>query len=142
MPPEALHTAITTPMIRAVSELAAERWMADVDGLAEHVRGAGGQRLGQAVDQVLHHAGVEVDQLGQAEQGDQGREQRQEPVVGQAARGHAAPVGDELLPGPLERVLPAGPAQLQRCVRGARYLVRRGYRLVGLPGGACMLRLR
>ena len=29
MPPEALHTAITTPMIRAVSELAAERWMAD-----------------------------------------------------------------------------------------------------------------
>ena len=29
MPPEALHTAITTPMIRAVSEPAAERLMAD-----------------------------------------------------------------------------------------------------------------
>ena len=73
---------------------------------------------------------VEAHQAGQAEQGDEGRKQGQEPVVGQGGRGHAAPVGDELLRGPLQRVLPARSAELERVIRAARHLVRRGYRLV------------
>src|SRR6202041_2920503 len=56
--------------------------------------------------------------------------QGQESVVGQGDPGDAAPVGDELLRGPLQRVLPARSAELERVIRAARHLVRRGYRLI------------
>ena len=45
MPPEALHTAITTPMIRAVSELAAERWMAELTAWLNTSAAPGGSAL-------------------------------------------------------------------------------------------------
>src|SRR4029077_14379162 len=45
------------------------------------------------------------------------------------ARGHGAPVYRELLPGALQRVLPAGPAQLERRLGTAGHLALRRYRL-------------
>ena len=71
-------------------------------GLGEYSGRAGRERLVQAVDQPVHRAGAQVDQAGQAQQGDQGREQGQEPVVGQAPGGHAAAVAHEFLAGPLD----------------------------------------
>src|SRR6266496_4457463 len=99
------------------------------DGLAEDGRGALRQRRLQAMDQMLHHGRADVQQAGQAEQGDEGREQRQEPVVGQAARGHGAPVEGELLHRALEGVLPACPAQFEGVIRAAGHRVLRRYRL-------------
>jgi hypothetical protein len=105
------------------------------DGLAEDPRGAGGQCLFQSAYHVLHRPGANVHQAGQAEQGDQRREQRQEPVVGQAARGHAALVGGEPLPGALEPVPPPGPARLLRRLRGVgRCRLRRE---IGSVPGRC-----
>src|ERR1700748_310209 len=99
------------------------------DRLAEDARGALRQRRLQAVHQMLHHGRTDVQQAGQAEQGDEGREQRQEPVVGQAARGHGAPVQAVLLHRALEGVLPAGPAQLEGVIRAAGHRLLRRYRL-------------
>ena len=53
------------------------------------------------------------------------REQCQEPVVGQAAGGHAAAVQHESSAGSLQRLPPAAPAQLQRSVGTARLVVGR-----------------
>src|SRR5271166_4491020 len=112
-----------------------------VDSRAEDVLcPAGRQRLVEAPDQLVHGALADTYQARHAEQGDEGREQGQEPVIGQAARGHAAPVAGELLAGALERVLPAGPAEFERRLRAAGHLVLRGDRLrvllnAGLPAG-------
>jgi hypothetical protein len=73
----------------------------------------GRQRLVQAIDQPVHRPGPEVQQAGQAEQGDQRREQGEEPVVGEASRGHGAAVADELLACALDRLAPAGLGALQ-----------------------------
>ena len=62
---------------------------------------------------MLHRAGAQVHQAGQAEQGDRGREQRKEPVIGQAGRGQGAPVSGELPGGALGRVAPARLADVQ-----------------------------
>ncbi|HTZ24598.1 MAG TPA: hypothetical protein VMC83_11465 [Streptosporangiaceae bacterium] len=67
-----------------------------VDGLAEYRGRPRLQRLVQPVDQPVHGAGSHVHEAGQAQQRDQGREEREEPVIGQAAGRHAAAVPHEL----------------------------------------------
>ena len=57
MPPDALHSAITTPRMRAVSELAAERWVADWMAWLKTVEAPGGSAFSSAVHQVVHQAG-------------------------------------------------------------------------------------
>jgi hypothetical protein len=61
----------------------------------------------------------DAHQAGQAKQRDQRGEQGEEPVVGQAAGRHRAPVGLELLHGAHECVLPAGSAEFKRRFRAA-----------------------
>src|SRR6266487_1646973 len=63
------------------------------------------------MDQMLHHRRADVQQ------------------VGQAARGHGAPVEGELLHRALEGVLPACPAQFEGVIRAAGHRVLRRYRL-------------
>src|SRR6204780_3499393 len=84
MPPEALHSAMTTPMISVVVAPPDERPVADL------------------------MAPLKI------------------PAAG----------GGELLPGAFDRVLPAGPAQLERRLRAALHLTLRRYRLLAF--GACL----
>ena len=86
---------------------------------AEHLRGAAGQGLTEAADQMVHLVFVQVDQAHEPQQRDEGGKQGQEPVVGQAARGHRAAVLGILLDRPLEGIPPAGLADLQRVARPA-----------------------
>jgi hypothetical protein len=76
---------------------------------------------------------IKVEQTGQAEQGDQRREQGEEPVVRQASRAHAAAVADEFLPCALQGVTPGESRGLKSGSRIGRppTLLRDRFRAVG-----------
>jgi hypothetical protein len=79
MPAEALHNATTRPRTSAASEPADDRpaadWMAWLNTFDAPGRGAVA---------TMHRAGADLHHVGHAQQGHHGREEGQEPVVGQA----------------------------------------------------------
>ena len=122
MPADALHSAITTPMIRAVSDAAEERDVAELTAPVNTPDAPGGSAVFNPLTRSLDRAGAEAQQAGDAEYRDQRRKERQEPVVGQASRGHAAPVARELLHAALESLPPSDLAEFER-VSGPRRLL-------------------
>ena len=69
------------------------------DRLGEHVRRAGRERLGDAVNEAHDHAGWQRDERRHAEQRDDGGEDRKKPAVGEGPGGHVDAVFTHVLDG-------------------------------------------